>query len=137
MERNLVAGDRVEYIGGSWSSMRPGMVGQIVDVGPDELVVVWGHLTSSHRPEDLRIAPWENETPPGPVQGTVKWWKREKGYGVVLTPETAPKGIWVSFIHIEGEGFRELVQGEAVDIEYEPAMQDSFRFRATRVRRRP
>jgi CspA family cold shock protein len=42
-----------------------------------------------------------------------------------------------SFIHIEGEGFRELVQGEAVDIEYEPAMQDSFRFRATRVRRRP
>ena len=57
------------------------------------------------------------------------------GYGVVLTPDTAPKGIWVPFSHIEGAGFRELVQGETVEIEYEPAQQDSFRFRALRVRR--
>ena len=71
----------------------------------------------------------------GPVVGTVKWWKPDKGYGVVLTPETAPKGIWVSFAHIDGEGFRELVQGEAVEIEYQAANQDSFRFRALRVRR--
>jgi len=72
----------------------------------------------------------------GPVPGTVKWWKGEKGYGVVLTPDTAPKGIWVSFSHIEGEGYQDLDQEETVDIEYEPARQDSFRFRATRVRRR-
>lgn len=74
----------------------------------------------------------------GPVAGTVKWWNRYKGYGVVLTPDTAPKGIWVSFTHLEGETFetfRELVQGETVEIEYEPAHQDSFRFRALRVRR--
>jgi CspA family cold shock protein len=96
-----------------------------------------GELDELPPPEDLRIASSENESRLGPVPGTVKWWKPEKGYGVVLTPETAPKEIWVSFMHIEGEGFRELVQGEAVDIEYEPAMQDSFRFRAIRVRRRP
>jgi CspA family cold shock protein len=69
----------------------------------------------------------------GPVSGTVKWWKSEKGYGVVLTPDTAPKGIWVSFSHIDAEGYRELIEGEVVEIEYEPAIQDSFRFRATRV----
>jgi len=68
------------------------------------------------------------------VTGTVKWWKGEKGYGVVLTPDTAPKGIWVSFSHIEGEGYHALEEGEAVEIEYEAANQDSFRFRATRVR---
>lgn len=71
----------------------------------------------------------------GPVLGTVKWWKRDKGYGVVLTPETAPKGIWVSFSHIEGAGYRELIEGETVEVEYEPAHQDSFRFRALSVRR--
>ncbi len=40
----------------------------------------------------------------GPVAGTLKWWKRDKGYGVVLTSDTAPKGIWVSFMHIEARG---------------------------------
>ena len=52
----------------------------------------------------------------GPVGGTVKWSKRDKGDGVVLAPDTAPTGIWVSFMHIEGEGFPELDRGEAVEI---------------------
>jgi hypothetical protein len=64
-----------------------------------------GELDELPPPEDLRIASSENESRLGPVPGTVKWWKPEKGYGVVLTPETAPKEIWVSFMHIEGEGF--------------------------------
>jgi cold shock protein len=71
----------------------------------------------------------------GPVSGTVKWWKSAKGYGVVLTPDTEPKGIWVSFSHIDGDGPRELFEGEIVEIEYKPAQQDSFRFSAVRVRR--
>ena len=77
------------------------------------------------------------DAPPklGPVAGTVKWWKAAKGYGVVLTSDTAPKGIWVSFSDIDDDGPRELFEGETVEIEYEPAHQDSFRFRAVRVRR--
>jgi CspA family cold shock protein len=57
----------------------------------------------------------------GPVTCTVKWWKGEKGDGVVLTPDTAPKGIWVHFSHIEGDGYRSLERGETVEVEYEAA----------------
>jgi CspA family cold shock protein len=38
------------------------------------------------------------------------------------------------FSVIEGEGFRVLTAGERVEFDYDPARQDGFRFRATRVR---
>jgi hypothetical protein len=31
-------------------------------------------------------------------------------------------------MHIEGDGFREFIPGETVEIEYEPAHQDTFDF---------
>jgi CspA family cold shock protein len=37
------------------------------------------------------------------------------------------------FSAIEGDGFRSLEEGDAVDFDFEAAVQDSFRFRATRV----
>ena len=124
----LAPDDRARYIGAAWSSLRPDAVGRVIDVGADEVVVAWGDLTSCQPPEDLRIASVPGDVHLGPVEGSVKWWKREKGYGVVLTPDTAPKGIWVHFSVIDRVGFKELVQGEAVDIEYEAAVQDTFRF---------
>ncbi|AHH20669.1 putative cold shock protein [Nocardia nova SH22a] len=68
--------------------------------------------------------------------GTVKFFRSDKGWGAVSCSEL-PDGrdAWVHYSAIEGDGFRELVEGERVEFEYEAAEQDSFRFRATRVRR--
>jgi CspA family cold shock protein len=41
---------------------------------------------------------------------------------------------WLHFSVIEGNGFRALEAGDSVEFEYEAATQNSFRFRATRVR---
>ena len=67
--------------------------------------------------------------------GTVKFFKAGKGWGAIASPEL-PDGYdaWVHFSAIEAEGYRELVPGERVEFEYEAAQQDSFRYRATRVR---
>ncbi len=66
--------------------------------------------------------------------GTVKFFRPDKGWGAITCAEL-PDGLdaWVHFSAIEAEGFRELVEGERVEFEYEAAQQDSFRFRATRV----
>ncbi|PPJ31521.1 DNA-binding protein [Nocardia nova] len=68
--------------------------------------------------------------------GTVKFFRPEKGWGAITAAEL-PDGCdaWVHFSAIEGEGFRELAAGERVEFDYESAQQDSFRYRATRVRR--
>ncbi len=70
------------------------------------------------------------------AEGTVKFWKSEKGWGAIQTPEL-PDGrdVFAHFSAIEAEGFRELEQGDRVEFDYEPAVQDSFRFVATRVRK--
>jgi CspA family cold shock protein len=45
--------------------------------------------------------------------GTVKWFSRVKGYGFI-TPEGEEKEIFVHFSGIEGDGFRNLEEGERV-----------------------
>lgn len=69
------------------------------------------------------------------AQGTVKFWKSEKGWGAISSG-ALPDGsdAWAHFSAIEGEGYRDLRAGDHVDFDYEPARQDSFDFRATRVR---
>lgn len=68
--------------------------------------------------------------------GTVKFFKSEKGWGAIASPDL-PDGFdaWVHFSAIEVDGFRSLEEGDRVEFEYEAARQDSFRFRATSVRR--
>lgn len=70
------------------------------------------------------------------AQGTVKFFKPDKGYGAISSPEL-PEGLdaWVHFSAIEMEGYRSLEAGDPVEFDYEPAQQDSFRFVATRVRK--
>jgi cold shock protein len=70
------------------------------------------------------------------TRGTVKFFKPEKGWGAIASPEL-PDGLdaWVHFSVIEMDGYRALDQGDQVEFEYEAAQQDSFRFRATRVRK--
>ena len=49
------------------------------------------------------------------AKGTVKWFSDQKGYGFV-TPENG-KDVFVHFSAIQGEGFKTLREGEAVEFE--------------------
>lgn len=69
--------------------------------------------------------------------GVVKFYLSEKGWGAIASEELPPgRDAWVHFSSIEGDGYRSLEAGEPVDFDYEAASQDSFSYRATRVRRR-
>ena len=47
------------------------------------------------------------------MQGSVKWFSRVKGYGFIA-PEDGGKEIFVHFSGIEGEGYRNLEEGQRV-----------------------
>ncbi len=47
--------------------------------------------------------------------GTVKWFDTKKGFGFILNPEG--KDVFVHYSCIEGDGFRSLKDGEAVEYE--------------------
>lgn len=70
------------------------------------------------------------------AHGTVKFFRPEKGWGAITSPDL-PDGCdaWVHFSAIDMDGYRDLEVGDQVEFSYEEAQQDSFRFRATRVRR--
>ncbi|OFW78057.1 MAG: cold-shock protein [Actinobacteria bacterium RBG_19FT_COMBO_70_19] len=48
-------------------------------------------------------------------QGTVKWFSNEKGYGFIS--REAGEDVFVHFSAIEGEGFKTLNEGQAVEFE--------------------
>ncbi len=52
------------------------------------------------------------------AKGTIKWFSNQKGYGFI-TPEGGEEGkdIFVHFSAIEGEGYKTLQEGEAVEYE--------------------
>ena len=54
------------------------------------------------------------------VTGTVKWFDKKKGFGFIVNPNGTD--VFVHFSCIEGDGFKELKDGEAV--EYEEAASD-------------
>jgi cold shock protein len=48
--------------------------------------------------------------------GTVKWFSRLKGYGFIL-PEDGDTEIFVHYSAIDGEGYRNLYEGDTVEFE--------------------
>ena len=70
------------------------------------------------------------------VRGTVKFFRSDKGWGGIESDET-PGDVWVHSSVIDMPGFRDLSAGQAVEFRYEPAQQDSWRYRATWVRPLP
>lgn len=54
-----------------------------------------------------------------PVLGRVKWFSDEKGYGFIEV-EGREKDVFVHYTDIQGDGFRTLDEGAAVEFEIEP-----------------
>ena len=50
------------------------------------------------------------------ASGTVKWFSEQKGFGFI-TPEDGSKDLFVHFSNIEGDGFKTLQDGQAVEFE--------------------
>ena len=50
--------------------------------------------------------------------GTVKWFSDQKGYGFI-TPEDGSKDCFVHHNAIQGEGYKSLNEGQAVEFEVE------------------
>ncbi len=50
------------------------------------------------------------------MQGTVKWFNDEKGFGFV-TPEDGSRDCFVHHSAIQGEGFKTLKEGESVEFD--------------------
>jgi CspA family cold shock protein len=52
------------------------------------------------------------------VKGKVKWFNDQKGYGFI-TPDDGSKDCFVHHASIQGEGFKSLAEGQAVEFEVE------------------
>jgi len=50
------------------------------------------------------------------AKGTVKWFNNSKGYGFI-TPEDGSQDVFVHHNSIQGEGYKSLDEGAAVEFE--------------------
>ena len=48
------------------------------------------------------------------MQGKVKWFDVKKGFGFI-TPDEGGKDVFVHYKQIEGQGFKNLAEGEIVE----------------------
>ncbi|MFE3448874.1 cold-shock protein [Nonomuraea sp. NPDC059194] len=70
------------------------------------------------------------------TRGTVKFWKSEKGWGAISSPDLpSGKDAFAHFSDIVAEGFRELHPGDHVEFDVVERTQDSFDFCAENVRK--
>ena len=57
----------------------------------------------------------------GRVKGHVKWWSRTRGFGFIIADSSEfDKDIFAHYSGIDGEGYRNLVEGEVVTFDVVP-----------------
>lgn len=69
------------------------------------------------------------------MEGTVKWFNAEKGYGFIK-PEQG-EDVFVHYSQIEGNGFRTLEEGERVSFEIEQGRKGPQAVRVVRLDSNP
>ena len=67
------------------------------------------------------------------MNGTVKWFNAEKGYGFISNDEGGDD-VFVHFSAIVADGFKTLEEGQKVTFETEPDPKNSRKLRAVNVR---
>ena len=55
------------------------------------------------------------------MQGKVKWFSSEKGYGFISSSETE-KDIYVHFSDLQMKGFKTLEENDVVELDYDEEM---------------
>lgn len=66
------------------------------------------------------------------MQGTVKWFNTEKGFGFISNDEGGDD-VFVHFSSIVGDGFKTLDEGQKVSYDIEPDTRNADKFRAVNV----
>ena len=66
------------------------------------------------------------------MNGTVKWFNAEKGYGFISNDEGG-EDVFVHFSAIQSEGFKTLEEGQKVTFETEPDPKNREKLRAVNV----
>lgn len=59
------------------------------------------------------------------VRGTVRFWREEKGWGVIDSALT-PGGCWTHFSFIEADGYKTLRPGQEVHLDWEVPAQGNY-----------
>jgi len=66
------------------------------------------------------------------MNGTVKWFNKEKGYGFLANDEGG-EDVFVHYSAISGDGFKSLEEGQKVTFETEQDPKNSSKVRAKNV----
>jgi cold shock protein len=70
------------------------------------------------------------------TRGTVKFWKAERGWGAISSPELpAGRDAWAHFSDIVASGYRALDAGDEVEFDVVKRSQDSFDYVAENIRK--
>ncbi len=64
-------------------------------------------------------------------KGTVKWFSNQKGYGFIAS-ETG-KDVFVHFSAVEGDGYKSLNEGDAVEFEITTGPKGEQASKVTRI----
>lgn len=66
------------------------------------------------------------------MNGTVKWFNEQKGFGFIAN-DIGGDDVFVHFSSITGDGFKTLTEGQKVSFDTEPDPKNSSKLRAVNV----